>query len=55
MASPKYKCELCGSKFREEHDECPYCGCSEVFEVEDEYLADDDVFDLLDDGIIPNI
>lgn len=55
MSEPRYKCELCGSKFKEDFMVCPYCGCPEVFEVEDEPLAEDDLIDLIDDGVIPNI
>ena len=38
MEFPKARCELCGAIFSDYHDECPNCGCPEIYEVEnDEY------------------
>ena len=50
----KYKCELCGAIITTD-DECPKCGCSEIYEVEDEYLSDEETSDLVDSGEIPNL
>ena len=50
-----YRCEGCGATFSEEQDECPKCGCGEVYEVEDGTLSTDEVFELVDSGVIPAV
>jgi protein-arginine kinase activator protein McsA len=50
----KYRCECCGATISTDV-ECPKCGCSEIYEVEDEYLSDDEVFDLVESGEITNL
>ena len=55
MDDPRYKCALCGADLDSDYESCPHCGCPEVNEVEEEYLSDEDVFGLLDDGVIPNV
>lgn len=56
----KVLCEACGHKFSTtagDYDdlECPACGCvGEICEYEgQDVLDDDDVFDLVDEGVIP--
>lgn len=49
-----YRCENCGAIITTDV-ECPKCGCSEIYEVEEEYLSDEETFDLVDSGEIPNI
>ena len=55
----KWYCEYCGRVFRssEEEPSCPECGCKdgvEDYEGQDE-LCGDDVFDMVDTGVIPNV
>lgn len=50
----KYRCECCGAIISTDV-ECPKCGCAEIYEVEDEYLSEDETFDLVDSGDIPNL
>ena len=55
----KWYCECCGRVFRSSETEpaCPECGFKEEvvdYEGQDE-LCGDDVFDMVDAGVIPNV
>ena len=50
----KYRCECCGAIIHTDV-ECPKCGCAEIYEVEDECISDEETFDLVDSGEIPNL
>lgn len=50
-----YTCENCGKSFRlsmSQETVCPFCGCEEIWE-EEVTLSDGDVFELVDEGVIP--
>lgn len=51
MASQKYRCENCGSVFAVEHEECPKCGCPEVYEIEEDEGAD--IYEYFDEPCSP--
>lgn len=54
MSNAKQKCEKCGAVFGILEDECPKCGSDEIYEYTP-YLDDDEVFDMVDSGEIPNL
>ena len=51
MASQKYRCENCGSVFTVEHEECPKCGCPEIYEIEEDEGAD--IYEYFDEPCSP--
>ena len=54
MSKPKQKCEMCGAVFGIIEDICPKCGSEEIYEYTPDLDADE-IFDLVDSGIIPNV